>query len=530
MLDTSRSLDYAYGLNGCTRLARGGFNRNTNCHGKGYPKTKTIFCPDKNDKNVEGECPPENADTNADTFSFIAAGVFFSVECKKEIPLPTERLDPAKRDNLATPTTLLRVRAPQATNGLEESQTCEAYDDAIFWDDPEPEESDGDTGGGRLEGYVHFGDSYAAGMGTGVTSGDSCRVGQNNYGDLLYKQFGDNKIPYQKKVCSGDTLTGLNRQVSEWKDPGKANVGTLSIGGNDIGFSDLVWYCIITPYTARTGESNKELCQAALIRAYGLMAEDLGDRLAAAYKSILDKSGRKDFHLYVTGYVPFFNVDTADCDKSSFHYWWGGYNPASDGRIVLLNKDLRLKMNNLVVDLNTLIDISVAGANKQHGSENVHFVDVGNRYDKHRFCEDEKVHEPAPQRSDTWFFLSGWPDVGVSGNAADQAVEQQEIGAMVEQGRVPLPNSDCDIMDINDIDPYERALCRIRETIDEDPEGPEAKYLEEANKHIKEGNVSSQAIGWFTPTRQIKTFHPRSAGMEAYAQAVRQAIAASQKF
>ena len=34
-------------------------------------------------------------------------------------------------------------------------------------------------------GYVAFGDSYAAGMGTGVTSDDPCRVGSNNFAKLL---------------------------------------------------------------------------------------------------------------------------------------------------------------------------------------------------------------------------------------------------------------------------------------------------------------------------------------------------------
>jgi hypothetical protein len=36
-----------------------------------------------------------------------------------------------------------------------------------------------------VTGYVHFGDSYASGMGTGTTSGDSCRVGSSNCEFLL---------------------------------------------------------------------------------------------------------------------------------------------------------------------------------------------------------------------------------------------------------------------------------------------------------------------------------------------------------
>ena len=46
---------------------------------------------------------------------------------------------------------------------------------------------DGDENAISVTGYVHFGDSYASGMGTGTTSSDSCRVGSNNCKPLQFR-------------------------------------------------------------------------------------------------------------------------------------------------------------------------------------------------------------------------------------------------------------------------------------------------------------------------------------------------------
>lgn len=55
----------------------------------------------------------------------------------------------------------------------------------------------------------------------------------------------------EKKVCSGDTTTGLQRQIGEWASASSANLATLTMGGNDLGFSDIVWYCMAAEDKAR---------------------------------------------------------------------------------------------------------------------------------------------------------------------------------------------------------------------------------------------------------------------------------------
>jgi lysophospholipase L1-like esterase len=146
-------------------------------------------------------------------------------------------------------------------------------------------------------GYVAFGDSFAAGMGTGTTSTDRCRVGSNNFGNLLYTWTNNPLVQYQQMACSGDTTFGLNRQINEWQLPEIADVATISMGGNDLGFPDLVRYCVIIPYPFSTPEEyNKQKCEVAKTKAKNLMnlsdGSGLQAKLRAAYTKILDKSTR----------------------------------------------------------------------------------------------------------------------------------------------------------------------------------------------------------------------------------------------
>ena len=71
------------------------------------------------------------------------------------------------------------------------------------------------------------------------------------------------------------------------------------------------------------------------------------------------------------------------------------------------------ELNELLVKLNSVIQNAVEDANRQINANQVHFVDVNPRFDNHQWCESNDVHEPDSKRSDTWFFLSGWPDVSV---------------------------------------------------------------------------------------------------------------------
>jgi hypothetical protein len=200
--------DYAYGWEACKALADGTFDWGCSDYAN---KTKTL-CPDPTPDGPDGQCSAELSAANADNWAMVAAGIYFSQKCKRIIPIPT-----------TSPST--------ADSG------CPKYDDVII----------DENGGDDFEptGMVSFGDSFAAGMGTEKTTTSSCRVGSNNYGTLLNKYLRE-VIPIEKKMCSGDTTTGLERQIKEWKSTSTANFATLTMGGNDLGFSDIAWYCIVS--------------------------------------------------------------------------------------------------------------------------------------------------------------------------------------------------------------------------------------------------------------------------------------------
>ncbi|OLN96838.1 Mutanase Pc12g07500-like protein 1 [Colletotrichum chlorophyti] len=366
---------------------------------------------------------------------------------------------------------------------------------------------------GRSEKYKFHVTCNRRGMGTGVTTTDKCRVGSNNYGDLIYNYFGSSSIPYQRLSCSGDTTDGLNAQIDKWTGADQVDLVTLTMGGNDLGFSDLVYYCVITPNTWRWGSSNRNWCAEAKKKARDHMADTssngLQARLKAAYQRILDKTGRQDTQLYVAGYPTFFDTAGKTCDKSTFHYVWAGYNPSSDwplDRIVYLTQDLRIELNNLVRDLNDVIIEAVNDANNAQEYTQVHYVDVS-------YAFESGNH------------LCGWPDVDADAAAASGA-EAAERQALFAQGSIPLPDpATCDDALGSNPDPYASYMCRLSHVVTDFPGGPEAALYNKANGDVKAGNFNSQEVNYFYPTRQIKTFHPRTPGMYQYRDEILKKIA-----
>lgn len=95
---------------------------------------------------------------------------------------------------------------------------------------------------------------------------------------------------------------------------------------------------------------------------------------------------------------------------------------------------LRQELNRLVVKLNDVTQSAVEKANKEVGSEQVHFVDVGPYFDNHRWCEksdDPNVRESNENREDTWYFLSGWKDFDIDGSAITVQVRISSRGLTI---------------------------------------------------------------------------------------------------
>ncbi|KAK8026491.1 hypothetical protein PG991_003547 [Apiospora marii] len=481
--------DYAYGYIDNRRLPLGLLDRNCK---KYASQLKGALCPNAN--GVDGVCAGERSGDNADTYSFVAAGVYFSQQCNRDIPMPNVPNLPApppvsasgsaipsssstlitvSRSSSVAPTPISSSSVPATISGsgIPTSSITPQSSSSINSTVPAPAPTSSSTplpsGNSTVNPVSHR--SCPREDDALVFDGDPDEPLAVS-GVLLYDWVGDSNIPFERKVCSGDTTEGLSGKIDDWSNHDVANIGTLSIGGNDLGFSDLVWYCVITPNTARLGSTNRRNCVDAENKARDLMnnqgADGMRAKLRNSYLKILQKSSHYDFHLYVTSYAEFFNAETTDCDRSSFHYWWGAYNPPWDlffNRIVYLRQDLRREFGDLVRQLNGVIADAIADANAEWGGEQVHFVDVNAPFRDHRWCERNDIHEPDANRPETWFFLSAWKDFpieGGSGSVDTAALEIEEARAtFASNATIPLPDANTCAGALGpNADPYARAI------------------------------------------------------------------------
>jgi hypothetical protein len=376
-----------------------------------------------------------------------------------------------------------------------------------------------------LTGYVAFGDSFAAGFGTGTTSGDSCRRGQFSYPNQIASTV-SSSIDFQNLPCSGAKVTdvlsgGTDSQIDAWVNANLANIATLSIGGNDLGFSEVLDSCVIKVLDRFSGDCDKAISKANDIIQFG----QLSGNITLALSQIINKSGRADFKIYVTGYTAFFNVDTDYCDQTTFWYW----NPHHAGLFETLDpqvdpaltKDLRLRLNNLVTDLNRLLIGAIDNVNTG-GTQHAVFVDPNTRFNGHRFCEQDNgqdVQEPAPNRQDTWFFLSAWPDNNLANSIVPFSGDELAQLAAGNTTAMPDPDTACGPINQGGGDMFDTIFCDVAQ-INANSSDPNYHFLVEDQQSLRSGNVTDLHIPWWMPTRQGKTFHPRTLGQEAYKLAI----------
>ncbi|KAG2421959.1 hypothetical protein HFD88_005935 [Aspergillus terreus] len=433
-----------------------------------------LLCPDPNNLGQEGICDSKLSAYNADSWALVVLGGYYTKICGRQIPLPEESASSA------------------------DDSSCPAYDDSSY---------DADTVYG-VNDYVHFGDSYAAGMGTGTTTGDSCRVGSNSYGKLVQEWFDTEDFTYTNYACSGDTTVGLNKKIDQWlgQDPTGTTMATLTIGGNDVFFSDLVSNCVLTMWWYSL-EQYRQWCLETEEKARNLMqdtgSDGLGSKLRAAYEKILDRSGSSSFNLYVPGYVTFFNEDTTDCDSTTFWYESPHYDPQQSGNYVWLTTDLRKELNDLVRMLNSLIQSTISDINTARNTEQIHYIDMDARFDGHRWCEPG-TQEPDPDNPNTYFFLSAWPDIAIVGDTTAEstnATETDEITALMNSGSIQLPDADtCQDALGSDPDPYAVFMCDVAVHVKANSSSLIAQSLDRANQAIANRDYSSQDVSWWLPS------------------------------
>ena len=212
-----------------------------------------------------------------------------------------------------------------------------------------------------------------------------------------------------------------------------------------------------------------------------LTGNDLYPEIFLALRQIVEKSGRSDFKLCVTGYPAFLNVDTTYCNDVTFSYWFPHHKLLLTETVgPFLDTNLRLQLNNLVQSLNSFLSGLVNDFNSQYTTTPVVFMPTDVAFNGHRFCEQD-VNEPDSTRIDTWFFLSGWVDNSMPGVAP----------AYIGDDAITSGNGTCDI---NVADVFDAMTCMTAQAVSVDGSFEQATFLNDTAL-LTEGGFSAVCRG-----------------------------------
>jgi lysophospholipase L1-like esterase len=211
--------------------------------------------------------------------------------------------------------------------------------------------------------YDALGDSYASGYGVPPYDGP-CGRSRSAYAVQL---DGRMKLDLDDFVaCAGATTTSLVSGGQLGALDGDTDLVTLTVGGNDIGWSSAVTACL--------GGTDAQ-CAGALRAAVGKITDDLPALLDTVYAEVAARAPHA--HVFVTGYPRLFSPE------------YGAFLFASPAEQQAMN------------DGADVLDAVLARAAAAHGFQ---FVDVAKRFDGHGVNSPETwlrgPFEPGPFHPD----------------------------------------------------------------------------------------------------------------------------------
>lgn len=150
--------------------------------------------------------------------------------------------------------------------------------------------------------YVALGDSYSSGVGTRVfyEESGSCKRSPDAYGPKVAAAKG---YTLSFQACSGAKTTDVNANQLGTLSSSTALV-TITIGGNDAGFSNVIVNCALYYFT----------CGSAISEANSFIATKLPALLEATYKKIREKASTAK--VVVIGYPKLFTKEGATCNAN----------------------------------------------------------------------------------------------------------------------------------------------------------------------------------------------------------------------
>lgn len=145
-------------------------------------------------------------------------------------------------------------------------------------------------------GFIALGDSYSAGIGTGTDGPENdCRQGLHAYPAIVTKELsasqgGPNSTSFQFLSCTGATTNeiragGPESQLDALDGSLPVDFALLSVGGNDLGFFEVMNSCIFRFYNFYSGT-----CETALEHAQQrLNGTEFEESLYVVILQLLDK-------------------------------------------------------------------------------------------------------------------------------------------------------------------------------------------------------------------------------------------------
>jgi lysophospholipase L1-like esterase len=221
--------------------------------------------------------------------------------------------------------------------------------------------------------YVALGDSYSSGTGTGsyLDDGTECKRSTYAYPSLIAASRG---YALNFRACSGAAIQDVtNTQLGAVT--AATNYVTISVGGNDAGFADVLTECA-TPWWA--GD-----CHGAIDDAQAYINTTLPGRLSTLYASIRAKA--PDAEVVVVGYPRIFMGE--DCNAGTW------FSPEEQTR------------------LNQTADLLNSRTRAAADARGFTFADPTGRFIGHAVCDDPE-----------WINGLSWPiDESYHPNRAGQA-------------------------------------------------------------------------------------------------------------
>jgi lysophospholipase L1-like esterase len=139
-------------------------------------------------------------------------------------------------------------------------------------------------------GYVALGDSYTSGLGTTkfIASSGACKRSRQSYAYLIGRKLS------AFRACAGATTEDvLDKQLKAF--PGTTKLVTITIGGNDAGFADVLSTCLL---------GRPAICSSRIEAASRFIRDKLPARLRKTYAAIRKRAPKAT--VVVAGYPRLF--------------------------------------------------------------------------------------------------------------------------------------------------------------------------------------------------------------------------------